>query len=225
MAAKQLKQQIRSQGLSVSELPDCYFKGQDLRRNLEDVFARLDATTNHTRVSKSSESTILGSLGVTEDFPAVHACGDRGGASYYATVHNRLLEPDCPLIIAFKASIEDVFIDGADFLNSAFNKGPCDGLREVILRCFGAKIAKYLDRAWNSKDQDLRVWLCTLAKQDPEVVVSHHRNKVLLGGRCDTIFRSAFIVRLPVTSDRILSVYEPAPFRETPEFFIYDFQP
>ena len=48
--------------------------------------------------------------------------------------------------------------------------------------------------------------LCDLAVQDNAVVRDHAANRLVIAGRYGTRFRSAFLVRLPVTADRITGV-------------------
>jgi hypothetical protein len=48
--------------------------------------------------------------------------------------------------------------------------------------------------------------LCDLAVQDDAVVLAHAGNKTVIGGRYGTRFRSAFCVRTPVATDRIVDV-------------------
>jgi hypothetical protein len=48
--------------------------------------------------------------------------------------------------------------------------------------------------------------MCDLATQDDDVICSHIKNKAVIEGRYNTRFRSAFMVRTPVSAERIISV-------------------
>jgi hypothetical protein len=56
----------------------------------------------------------------------------------------------------------------------------------------------------------MSIALCDLARHDPEVIKAHHANTNVLGGRYCTVFRSAFIVKLPPTARSIVRVWSPA---------------
>ncbi|AFM27172.1 hypothetical protein [Desulfomonile tiedjei] len=220
-----VKRKINSDGLMQShELPwSSYIL--DLRLNLAELLNRPDLSTSHTRFYKpgqciTSESVRQRNL----PFPFIFACGDKTGAAYFANTHNRTEEKDFPLVIEFLAPVEDVFVDGKDFLYSVFEGGPRQGLREKILKCFGVEISKYLDKAWNSRKTEHRIAMCDLAVQDPEIVFSHYQNRMTIGGRRGTVFRSAFMVRSPIDFDRILSVHRANPCYEAPSFSIHDFK-
>ena len=55
--------------------------------------------------------------------PALCACGTVEGAAYYAWHHNRTSYNDTPVLVEFDAPLDDIAVDGRDFLYPAFQ---CD---------------------------------------------------------------------------------------------------
>jgi hypothetical protein len=220
-----VKRVISSEGLQHShEIPwNSYIL--DVRPNLFQLLNKSKLSTSDTRFYRPVQGITYDSVRQRDlPFPFVFACGDKTGAAYFANARNRTRTKDYPFVIELLAPVEDVFVDGKDFLYYAFKNGPRPGMRDRILQCFGAQISEYLDRAWSSTDVERRIALCDLAVQDLDVVISHYGNRLTIGGRHGTVFRSAFMVRLPVNSDRILSVYRASSCYEAPKFSIHDFE-
>lgn len=145
-----------------------------------------------------------------ETYHVVCACGDELGATYYATSHNISGEKTVPLIIKFKAPIDDIWIDGRDFLyNAVFQQGHTHKQREIALKLFGKELGKYIDKAWSTNEQAYRIAMCDLAINDPNVISQHYKNELVIGGRYNTKFKSAFMVKLPICPERIISVTSP----------------
>jgi hypothetical protein len=150
--------------------------------------------------------TLAATRPVGQTPPWVCACTDEAGAAYYACQHNRSTKNDTPLLITFDADAADVIIDGRDFLYTLFQMGDRKRARPVAERLFGSAIFRYLDRAWSSQDQEQRLAICDLAVQDDAVVRAHAANEAVVEGRHGTRFRNAFMVRVPVPSERIVDV-------------------
>lgn len=221
---EQVMTRIRSEGLKQSHelLWNSYIL--DIRRNLAEYLNRPDLSTSQTRFYRPVQGITYESVWQRDlPFPFVFACGDKTGAACFANTRNRTKNNDFPLVIEFLAPVENVFVDGKDFLYSAFINGPRQGMRDNILRCFGIEISEYLDRAWSSEEIEHRIALCDLAVQDLEIVTSHYQNRVPIGGRHGTVFRSAFMVRLPIEPHRILSTYRASSCYEAPTFSICNF--
>lgn len=83
------------------------------RRRLRD---RLDIFYNKPNLSfKDTRSNKI------DEIPVICACADLIGASFYALKHNRNKDRDeISLIIHFEANIDDIWIDGRDFLYNVF---------------------------------------------------------------------------------------------------------
>jgi len=99
-----------------------------------------------------------------------------------------------------------VYVDGRDFLYTCF--GFCRSYQTVgILRkIYGSSIEKYFLKAISSSDLRYRYAMCDLATQDLDVVEAHYKNKIIIRGRYNTHFKSAFFVRAPISPDRIEDV-------------------
>lgn len=135
------------------------------------------------------------------------ACGEEVGAAYYAWQHNNKGENTTPIIVEFDVPIEVVSIDGRDFLYTVLSSGAPKVVGPVLAKVYGERILHYAERAW--VDRKRSIPLCDLACYDPEVVRAHHANTVVLGGRYGTIFRNAFIVKLPIEAASIKRVWSP----------------
>ena len=140
---------------------------------------------------------------------AVCACGDFDGAAYYACRHNRSDEDDTPIVVEFACALDAVAVDGRDLLYTLFQGGSGARVRDVVERAFGRRAVAYLDEAWRTADQQRRIALCRDATVDPEVVRAHAENELVLGGRHGTVFRSAFLARLPIGAGSVLGIHRP----------------
>jgi hypothetical protein len=141
---------------------------------------------------------------------AVCACGEEIGAAYYAWRHNRSGDNNTPIMVEFEVDERSTAVDGRDFLYTVFQLGDPALARPVLDRVFGHSVLRYAEKAWKSKDNRTRIALCDLAIHDPQVVKAHHSNTVVLGGRYHTVFKSAYLVRLPVEANAIVRVWSPA---------------
>jgi hypothetical protein len=145
----------------------------------------------------------------------VCACGDEAGAMYYACQRNRSQENNTPILIAFEADPTDMIVDGRDFLYTLFQNGNPDRARPAAELLFGNAILRYVDRAWSTSDTP-RIAICDLAVQDDAVVSAHATNRVVIGGRYQTRFCSAFFVKVPVPPVRIIDVRVVSPDADLP---------
>ena len=165
-------------------------------RPLDKLFAKSDLSIADTRPTRAGD-------------PAVCACGEEMGASYYAWQHNRTRENNTPIIVEFEGDEDTVAIDGRDFLFTVFQFGEPSLAGPALKRAFGKAILPYAEKAWATENQDARIALCDLACHDPDVVTAHHANAVVLGGRHHTTFRNAFIVKLP-PAQSVVRVWSPS---------------
>jgi hypothetical protein len=152
----------------------------------------------------------------SEGEPGVCACGEKSGAAYYAWHHNKGDKDTSPIIIEFEADESVAAVDGRDFLYTVFQLGDPNRARPILERTFGYAVLRYAERAWNEKEQSCRIALCDIAIHDPEVIRAHHANECVLGGRYSTVFKNAFIIRLPVCPEAILSVWSPGTAEQLP---------
>ena len=157
------------------------------------LFSKADLSTDDTRDQEL-------------ETPVICACGEYLGASYYALKHNRTPENNTSIVMEFEADMSSVAIDGRDFLYTAFQSGDPNRARPVLRTAFGGAVLRYAELAWKTKEQSKRVALCDLAINDPAVICSHYDNVLVLGGRFGTVFRNAFLVRVPIPASAIISV-------------------
>jgi hypothetical protein len=126
-------------------------------------------------------------------------------------------ENDYPLVVEFKASIEDVYVDPRDFLCTAFQRWDEKSAHQqqrqtkLLAELFGPAIERYFSAACASLDQSYRIAMCNLASFDEAVVESHYANNRLIAGRYKTRFSSAFFVKAPIQPERICYVCRPEP--------------
>jgi hypothetical protein len=149
--------------------------------------------------------------------PAVCACGDLEGASYYASSHNRNEADDTPLLIEFEAPIGDVAIDGKDCLYTVFQMGDPQSAQSFMRDAYGEVGLQLAERAWQLSDQQARIALCDLLIHHPDAIAAHHNSRVVIAGRHGTIFKSAFTVALPILPSSIVAVWKPDEAMPTPQ--------
>jgi len=209
--ADQVRQKILDNGMSGTESRHWQFACSDLRPQIEMLFQKDNLSTHDTRPERNNKGD-RNDHPTEDEFPVVCACGDEIGAAYYAAVHNQEQKEQhtIPLLIEFTARMPDVHIDGRDFLyNPAFQSGKTEGQRRLLWQLFGVAVDRYFVKAMRSDNLQVRLALCDLAVQDPQVVASHATNRIVIGGRHGTKFCSAFFVRLPIAPDQITSVRRP----------------
>jgi hypothetical protein len=183
---------IRSQGLQPK---DGWWDmtAADLKPRLEEIWRKPKVTYADTRPVAPKPTWVC-------------ACAEVEGALHYAHFKNKTADKDTPIMISFDAEpLSEAIVDGRDFLYALFQFGAPERARPVAERIFGSGILRYLERAWSTDDAE-RVALCDLARQDDAVVLAHAANKLVIGGKYDTRFRSAFFVKTPVSADRIVDV-------------------
>jgi len=198
--SKKVIREICTNGLTISDKSFWQFKRADIRLQAPNLFNKLDLTTKDTRISK-------------EYFPVMCACGDRLGASHYAVKHNRDSGSEkVGIIISFSASLESIYIDGRDFLYTCFQLWDretskyFEKQKQALCKIFGKEIEKYFLKSASSSKAQYRIAMCDLACQNLKLIQSYANNKVVLGGRHDTVFCSSFFVKIPVSPDNIIEV-------------------
>ena len=201
--------EIIETGLTKEKREWCIKEGRGLP--LDPLFRKVDLSTVDTRQESLNRRVVC-------------CCGTVEGAAYYAWHHNRTPENDTPILIEFHHTLDDVGVDGKDFLYTAFQIGVPSKARDVLVQVFGRKVLKYAEAAWDCDDNDRRIAFCDLAVLDPEVVTSHYENRTTILGRGGTTFESAFNVSLPVLPESIVRVWSPTSRhnRQNPSITISD---
>lgn len=228
--AEVVKENILHQGIKGDE-GRWRIEMNNLRSKLKTLFNKPDLTTDDTRPSIVIERPHGMTRRLIDGFPVICACGDQIGASYYALIHNRHRNKDeIPYVIKFLVPISSVYIDGRDFLYLCFqfwdrkSSNFVDLQTRWLSKIYGKKIIKYFKKAISSKNQNYRIAMYDLASQDLQVIEDHAKNQILIKGRHNTIFCSAFFVRVPILPSQIISVEEPTTFVNfEPEITLDDF--
>jgi hypothetical protein len=152
--------------------------------------------------------------------PVTYACARFDDAAFYARPTK-----GAPKVIAFECALDDVAVDGRDFLYTVFQlwdregTGHLDRVRRTLATLFGEAILPWFDRAsrLDRRDQQsARIGLCDLATCDLAVIEAHHRNATAIVGRYGTCFRSAFAVPQKVDPADVVAVEDVAGSFEPP---------
>jgi len=205
---------IKSNGLYISTDGSwgcCMIK--NLKADLDSLIQNQALTSIETTLATTWVKTGSGSghREFTEQGDACLFMADKVGATYYATTHNISDEKTVPVLIEVEVDLENVFIDGRDFLYTVFShiqnedKQKLKRLEANLSKIFGKGIVKYIDKVVNNPESD-KFAVCDLAIQDNQVIKDHSKNKILIGGRYGTIFHSAFIVKTPVKPEYIKNI-------------------
>lgn len=226
--ADMLKTSMLSKGFAYGENRQWSFECIDLRPKLDCLFEKPDLSLADTRpMVKIDDGNGGFHSELVGGYPVVCACADELGASYYALRHNRNESEGVThgLVIKFRVNLKDISIDGRDFLyNSIFRDAKSSAQRDLACKLFGNRVGVYLDRAMQSQDFSYRIAMCDLAVQDDEVVLAHARNRKVIGGRYNTIFKSAFFVKVPIPPADVISVSEASDQDFTPQVTLDQFR-
>ncbi len=161
------------------------------------------------------------------DFPVICACGDRIGANYYAQKHNQNAKENLTkgLVIKFRSKIEDLQVDGRDFLYNFVFQAECNAKQQMwACKLFGDPLKRYLERAIANPNSNYKIAMCDLAVQDEGVISAHAKNEIVIGGRYNTIFQSAFMVKTPIIPSNILAIEDAQDYEFKPEISIEKFR-
>jgi hypothetical protein len=136
---------------------------------------------------------------------------DKQGAKYYATKQNVTEELTVPLLITVDLELDNIAIDGRDFLYTVFGFiDPNDSTKtkrqaEKLKLLFGYKMEKYIEKIIKHPKSD-RFAICDLAINDNEIIIEHSKNQKVIGGRYNTIFKSAFFGKVPIKPNSIIDI-------------------
>jgi hypothetical protein len=221
----EVRRKILETGLSWEDSAHSRIEMIDLRDRLDELFQKRDLNRDDTLPRRRVQTYHGESNELIGGFPVICACGDKFSASFYACRHN--FYPNAgktePVLVTFTAPLEDVFLDGRDWLYSIFGRIRSQSQIETVVPFVGPAIRRYLIRAIETSDYDVRCALCELAIQDTKVVLDHGRNTKIIGGRGGTVFRSAFQVRSPIPPERIVSVSSANAYSFIPDMRLSDF--
>jgi hypothetical protein len=143
----------------------------------------------------------------------IFASGSLDGAAYYAQKHNfsEKTGNTIPLIISFEAPINSLYVDGRDFLITAFSifdrhsKDFIESQTDALKVIFGKEIESYFKKCLSSSIPD-RINLGNISCYDINIIEHHYKNTLPISGRCETYFHSAFCVSAPIAPRSIIDV-------------------
>lgn len=190
---------IKNNGLYATDKQRYIMKfWKDLRKSINALYDEEDLKIEHTRPPD---------LEVEE-----YTCfADIIGAKYYATKHNITKTQTVPILITLELDIENICIDGRDFLSKVFSlidfKDTEKTLRqtEKLKFLFGNKIEKYVDKGLkHPKSEKMAIYDLTLCDED--IIMDHSKNSEIIGGLYNTTFKSSFFGKIPIAPETILSV-------------------
>ncbi len=144
-----------------------------------------------------------------KEYSGVYACGDEYGARFYALKKNVTTERRVSILIVFKANIDSVYVDCRDFLCSAFqfwdqdNRGIKEKQLATLRSLYGDRIERYFNKCTSTSDIMIRIAMCNLAAFDEQITKDHYRNTLIIAGRYETFFCSAFCVKAPIRASAI----------------------
>lgn len=203
---------IKNNGLDIHKNSD--WKGF-IEKNLKSKLEVLYRNPNLTRKETSPESIWVSTqTGGTREYIEGDTCicfADKIGAEYYAVKHNRNRENIVPLIIEATIDIENIYIDGRDLLYTIIsqidtvNKEKLKRQKDKLIKIFGESIIRYIDKVESNVESE-RIAICDLIIQDNQVILDHYQNEIILGGRCNTVFCSAFLVPVPIKAEMINNI-------------------
>jgi len=220
-------ERILTQGLTIDPELTWRLECINLKPRLEELLEKPDLSTDDTRPSRWVKTSKGGYSELIGGFPAICACADILGASYYALKHNQNKNEGIShgLIISFQADIADLQVDGRDFLyNPVFRDARVLFQRAKAFELFGYSLGRYLDRAMVNDDTSYKFAMCDLAVQDEEVIHAHAMNNTVIGGSHGTVFRSAFFVKAPVIASKVLFIEDARYDNFIPQITIEIFQ-
>jgi hypothetical protein len=173
--------------------------------SVDDVLDRISVEPNDIkRYDRDSDS--LSKVG-----KYVTACFE--GASIYSNDSN---EKQKHVVISINANIEDVFIDGRDFLYTIIpvlirNMELNSTLSNKLALAFGEKIVEYIEkgRQIGNRESNIIFRFVDYICMDKTIIESHYNNDtVLIQGKYSTKFFSAFAVTGGVLPSMIKDIKE-----------------
>lgn len=144
------------------------------------------------------------------------------GASIYSFDDNKKQEN---VIIELESNLDQVFIDGRDFLYNSFpkliNQNQIEtNLKNNLINAFGEKVIQYIEmvkqleikKQFEVKESN-KIWrLIDYICMDRDVIKSHLKNKeILIQGRYSTRFLSAFAIIGGIKPEMIIDIRNSEP--------------
>jgi hypothetical protein len=203
------------------------FPWKDLRECSAQLFEKQDLSRNDTQpnsvwVEKTKKE---GYRKYTECNTGM-CFADKLGANYYAFTHNVTEVDTIPIVIKVEGiDINDTAIDGRDFLYTVFNFIDRNDIEKTkrqkaeLSKVYGEQIGLYVDKIMKHHNSD-KYAVCDLAITDNNIIEFHLKNNILIKGRYNTNFKSAFLIKTPIDSLSITEILINEPYNEEQKEFI-----
>jgi hypothetical protein len=201
---------IKLNGLNQSDKQEWEDIGwKNLKNDLESLYAKPNLTRDDTSPSVRIEGKNGGGSLKYKDLQPSLFFADKIGGEYYArrgSLYNTI-----PLLITVDLQIENIAIDGRDFLVKVFQKIDRNDLdktkrqTEKLKRIFGNKIERYVEKIIANPLSD-KYAIYDLVINDDEIIIDHSNNEEVIKGASETIFKSAFLGRTPIPPEKIKTV-------------------
>lgn len=109
-------------------------------------------------------------------------------------------------VLTFQVDVNDIYIDGRDFLYTIFSvtKNWTLDLVGKMARAFGTNFENYLNKI--KENPTLTNEYITLLCQDKEAIESHLKNDILIKGRYDLEFLNSFKIRTLIQKESVIAI-------------------
>lgn len=210
--AEEIIEDIRNNGLYQS--PKQMWGGfiwKNIKNDLDELYQKENLTREDTSPASIMIKTKNGSRREFIEGENSLCFADIGGAKYYATTHNITADKTIPLLIETEINVENVAIDGRDFLYTVFGLIDPKDLEKTnrqlikMKKIFGDKIEIYFEKLIKHPQSE-KIAICDLITVDNEIIISHSKNEEVIGGRYNTTFKSAYFAKVPILPENIISV-------------------
>ena len=187
------------------------FVWKNLKNNLDILYQKEDLKRDDTEADSIWVKTKDGGHREYTEGEKSISFADKQGAENYATRRNVTDEHTVPLLITVDLELDNIAIDPRDFLYTVFGFiDPNDSTKtkrqtEKLKLLFGCKIEKYVEKIIKHPKSD-RLAIFDLAINDNEIIIEHSKNQMIIGGRYNTTFKSAFFGKVPIRSNQIIEV-------------------
>jgi len=204
------------------------FIWKDLKKDLDKLYSKENLTREDTLPASTIVKTRNGSRREYTEGENSLCFADIEGAKYYATKHNVTKDKTVALLIETEIKTENIAIDGRDFLYTVFQHIDSKNIEKTnrqllkMKKVFGNKIEVYFEKIIKHPNSE-RLAICDLITLDNEIIIEHSKNREIIGGRYNTIFKSAFFGKVPILGENIqINVIKEDLFNSTPTLTLKD---
>jgi hypothetical protein len=131
------------------------------------------------------------------------------------------MSKDTPLIIELEVPLEEVLVDGSDFMYMAMSRADHPEAKRTLCRIYGHAITAYVDRAAQHErvtPGSVRTAIFDLAVRDQKIVAAHHGNQTVIRAKSRANFRSWFMIPAELPASRVINAWVPQSHPNMPPF-------